>query len=143
MKPIVSIDDARLLAAAEVETLGRRIQLERTARGLTQAEVAQPLVTAAYLSRVEAGQRKPSAKVLAHIADRLAVTPARLLVGTDAVDDVQRHQVHVDHMCRQLAAATCAWLNDPKDLKAYERMTFWANGLETLAQDASTTGTNG
>jgi transcriptional regulator with XRE-family HTH domain len=139
---LLSIDEARLLQACDAGALGHRIHLERTARGLSQTELATPLVTAAYLSRIEAGQRKPSPKVLAHFAQRLAITTERLLVGTDAADDVQRHQVLVDHQCRQLAAATCEWLNNPRDIKAFERMTFWANGLEVLAQGAAT-GTDG
>ena len=68
---------------AERETVGERIRRLREERGLSQRELAEPGVSYAYLSRVEAGQRVPSEKVLRKVAAKLGVTPLYLEVGTD------------------------------------------------------------
>ncbi len=64
-------------AALAVE-LGRRIRAARQARGLSQAELGQPL-TRAYVSQVESGRTLPSLPALLHLADRLGVEPCALL----------------------------------------------------------------
>jgi ribosome-binding protein aMBF1 (putative translation factor) len=72
-----------LAMQAERETVGERIRRLREERGLSQRELAEPGVSYAYLSRVEAGQRVPSEKVLRKVAAKLGVTPLYLEVGTD------------------------------------------------------------
>ncbi|WP_340561907.1 helix-turn-helix domain-containing protein [Streptomyces sp. GSL17-111] len=64
--------------------LGRRVHRLRTARGLTQREVAEPAYTAAYISTVEAGKAQPSERALRHIAERLGTTPDELTSGRPA-----------------------------------------------------------
>ncbi|WIN00335.1 helix-turn-helix transcriptional regulator [Actinoplanes oblitus] len=64
------------------EDVGRRIHRLRTARELTQRELAAPRYTAAYVSSVEAGRRVPSTDALAHFAERLGVSAEELATGS-------------------------------------------------------------
>ena len=54
----------------------------RTARGLTQRELASPGVSYAYISRLEAGARRPSIRALRQLAAKLGVSPEYLETGT-------------------------------------------------------------
>lgn len=49
-------------------TDGQRFQVIRLARGLSQRAIAHKGCSAAYISRIEAGDRKPSITVLAKLA---------------------------------------------------------------------------
>lgn len=48
---------------------------------MTQGELASSKYSAAYISSLEAGRRRPSAKALAHLAESLGVTSEELLTG--------------------------------------------------------------
>ncbi|MCA1683261.1 MAG: tetratricopeptide repeat protein [Actinobacteria bacterium] len=61
---------------------GARIRSLRTARGLTQAQLAEPQYTKAYISMLESGRTRASMKALEHIAGRLGVQPSDLLGGS-------------------------------------------------------------
>src|SRR5438874_798229 len=61
--------------------VGARIRSLRTAKGLTQAQVAEPQYTKAYISMLESGRTRASMKALEHIAGVLGVQPADLLGG--------------------------------------------------------------
>ena len=74
---------ADLLAQADATTLGRRLRSARIARGLTQGDVAQDVMSVAYLSRIETGQRRPTAPRLQSLAARLSVTVESLLGVAD------------------------------------------------------------
>ena len=63
--------------------VGDRIRTLRTARGLSQRDVAGPGVTYAYVSRIEAGQRQPSEKALRSLAEKLGTTAHHLESGSD------------------------------------------------------------
>jgi tetratricopeptide (TPR) repeat protein len=63
------------------ETLGQRIRRLRRERGLSQRQLAQPGVSYAYVSRLEAGQRRPSVKAIRLLANRLGVSPEYLETG--------------------------------------------------------------
>jgi transcriptional regulator with XRE-family HTH domain len=67
--------------AAE-ETVGQRIRRLRLERGLSQRELAEPGISYAYLSRIEAGQRAPSLKALRIVARKLGVTAEHLETGS-------------------------------------------------------------
>lgn len=71
----------------ELVALGARIRELRLARGLRQAEVAGDEMSVAYVSRIEAGQRRADTRVLGIIAERLGTTAAHLLTGRDPDDD--------------------------------------------------------
>lgn len=61
--------------------LGQRLRAARLALGLTQGEVAAGVVSTAYVSRIEAGHRRPDPAVLQGLAERLRVTVDELLLG--------------------------------------------------------------
>src|SRR5256885_15724755 len=64
-----------------VADVGARIRSLRTAKGLTQAQLADPLYTKAYISMLESGRTRASMKALEHIAAVLGVQPSDLLGG--------------------------------------------------------------
>jgi transcriptional regulator with XRE-family HTH domain len=65
-----------------VADVGARIRSLRTAKGLTQAQLAEPLYTKAYISMLESGRTRASMKALEHIAGALGVKPSDLLGGS-------------------------------------------------------------
>lgn len=65
-----------------VADVGARIRSLRTAKGLTQAQLADPLYTKAYISMLESGRTRASMKALEHIAGVLGVRPSDLLGGS-------------------------------------------------------------
>ncbi|MFI8188583.1 helix-turn-helix domain-containing protein [Streptomyces sp. NPDC085946] len=65
-------------------TIGRRVQRLRTARGLTQRQLAEPVYTPAYISTLEAGRVRPSDDALRHLAGRLGVAFEELATGRPA-----------------------------------------------------------
>lgn len=67
-----------------VADVGARIRSLRTAKGLTQAQLADPLYTKAYISMLESGRTRASMKALEHIAGVLGVRPSDLLGGASA-----------------------------------------------------------
>ncbi|TMB77755.1 MAG: tetratricopeptide repeat protein [Chloroflexi bacterium] len=67
--------------SAMVADVGARIRSLRTAKGLTQAQLADPLYTKAYISMLESGRTRASMKALEHIAGVLGVNPSDLLGG--------------------------------------------------------------
>lgn len=72
-----------LSRSIEPEILGRRIRNARLVTGLTQAEVGEPQASAAYICRIEAGQRRPGMELLAHIAERTDTSIEALLLGIE------------------------------------------------------------
>jgi tetratricopeptide (TPR) repeat protein len=71
------------------EEVGARIRRLRLERGLSQRSLVGPGVSAAYLSRIEKGDRVPSVRALRVIAERLGV-PAALLETGHALPDEER-----------------------------------------------------
>jgi len=72
---------ATQIRSAMVSDVGARIRSLRTAKGLTQAQLADPLYTKAYISMLESGRTRASMKALEHIAGVLGVKPSDLLGG--------------------------------------------------------------
>jgi transcriptional regulator with XRE-family HTH domain len=66
-----------------VETTGERIRRLRAEQGLSQRELAADGVSYAYVSRIEAGTRIPSAKALQSLAAKLGCTALYLATGHD------------------------------------------------------------
>ena len=76
------------MTVTDHETPGLRVRRLRQQLGLSQRELAAGLdrCTYAYLSRIEAGTRTPSAHVLEQLASRLGTTALFLATGrTDGV----------------------------------------------------------
>lgn len=103
----------------DAPTLGRRLRNMRRARGLTQDDVTNGVVAAAYLSRIESGQRFPSIDVLTVFAERLGVSVDTLL----APEIEQPHTLSARvAVAEQVAARAAAWLADPTDVAAYAQL---------------------
>ena len=73
--------DAWVAAENREETVGARIRRVRRERGLPQAALTGPRVSAAYISRIEGGERVPSIRALRVIAGALEVSPDYLETG--------------------------------------------------------------
>ncbi|WP_170219507.1 helix-turn-helix domain-containing protein [Nocardioides litoris] len=69
----------------DAELVGSRIRLARQRAGLTQGEAAGDFMSTAYISRIEAGQRRASAELLVALANRLGCDPEELLAPDDDV----------------------------------------------------------
>src|SRR5213083_3795810 len=75
---------------AGVETVGQRLRRLRQENGLSQRELASPGVSYAYISRIEAGARRPSVKALRQLAPKLGVSVEYLETGSDLRDVDER-----------------------------------------------------
>lgn len=98
--------DALLAARSrsiDPKELGNRIKASRVAAGLTQTELAGDAISAAYVSRIEDGQRRPGAALLEQLAGRLGVSVDELVMG---VSRDQRMEIRVQLDYAELAMAT-------------------------------------
>jgi transcriptional regulator with XRE-family HTH domain len=66
--------------------VGRRVHEAREAAGLSQRELAFPGCSAAYISRIERGERIPSLQVLREIARRTGVSEGVLAYGKEPIE---------------------------------------------------------
>ena len=87
---------AHALMQVRPADLGVRIKAARVAAGLTQPELGGAEASAAYLSRIERGERRPAAEVLEVLALRLGVTLESLIIGEDW-EDVRELELLLDH----------------------------------------------
>ena len=80
---IASMDSghADLLRDVDPVALGQRLRAARESKGLTQSQVAGDEISVGYVSRIESGQRRPNARVLAELSGRLDVSIDQLLSG--------------------------------------------------------------
>src|SRR3954464_100589 len=74
----------------QAESIGQRLRRLRHERGLSQRDLSAPGVSYAYISRIEAGARRPSVKALRMLAKKLGVTPGYLETGSDLDDSEAR-----------------------------------------------------
>jgi tetratricopeptide (TPR) repeat protein len=65
------------------ETVGERLRRLRLERGFSQRDLSSPGVSYAYISRIEAGARRPSVKALRMLAGKLGVTAEYLETGVE------------------------------------------------------------
>jgi len=72
---------AELIQTVDPRALGARIKTARIAAGLRQRQLVDGVASVPYLSRIEAGARKPGLDLLAIFAERARTTPAALLRG--------------------------------------------------------------
>ena len=66
--------------------VGVRLHAAREAARLSQRELAFPGCSAAYISRIERGERIPSLQVLRELAQRVGVSEAELAYGREPLD---------------------------------------------------------
>ena len=74
----------------QAESIGQRLRRLRRERGLSQRELAGPGVSYAYISRIEAGARRPSVKALRMLARKLGVSADYLETGSEIRDTDER-----------------------------------------------------
>lgn len=67
-----------------MSTIGDRLRERRKALELSQRALAEPGVSYAYISRIEAGTREPSVRALRKLAPKLGVSVAWLETGSEA-----------------------------------------------------------
>lgn len=94
----------RLIAPVE---LGRRMRNARVLAGRTQSDAAGDEVTAAYVSRIEAGQRKPEFHLLGRMAGRIGTTSEALLAPPDGSRGTEL-RVALDYAELELASGDSA-----------------------------------
>jgi transcriptional regulator with XRE-family HTH domain len=80
----------RFESMREPEPIGVRLRRLRLERGLSQRELAGPGVSYAYISRIEAGTRRPSVKALRTLARTLGLSPEYLETGSELRDVDER-----------------------------------------------------
>ena len=66
--------------------VGKRLYDAREEAGLSQRELAFPGCSAAYISRIERGERIPSLQVMRELARRMGVSEARLAFGRETLN---------------------------------------------------------
>jgi len=66
--------------------VGTRVHEAREAAGLSQRELSFPGCSAAYISRIERGERVPSLQVMRELARRTGVSEQALAFGREALD---------------------------------------------------------
>jgi tetratricopeptide (TPR) repeat protein len=87
---------AELSRTIDARELGRRIRNARVAAGLTQTALAGGEVTAAYLSRIEDGQRRPEFGLLGRLAQRMGVS-LEFLVAEGPSEERMALELSIDH----------------------------------------------
>lgn len=70
--------------ASATTPVGHRIRARRIQLGLSQADIAEGMLSPSYVSLVESGRRQPASGALAHLAERLGVDVEYLRDGVDA-----------------------------------------------------------
>jgi len=122
-----------------VADVGARIRSLRTAKGLTQAQVAEPLYTKAYISMLESGRTRASMKALEHIAGVLGVSPADLLGGAPSAATPQYSLLEARRILEQGNARDALPLLEsleegltPKDQLV--RLRYLAGGYNAIGQ---------
>jgi transcriptional regulator with XRE-family HTH domain len=78
----------------QVETIGQRLRRLRHERGMSQRELSSPGVSYAYISRIEAGARRPSVKALRMLAKKLGVSADYLETGSE-IRDVEERELQI------------------------------------------------
>ena len=78
----------------QAETIGQRLRRLRHERGLSQRELGSPGVSYAYISRIEAGARRPSVKALRMLARKLGVSADYLETGSE-IRDVEERELRI------------------------------------------------
>jgi transcriptional regulator with XRE-family HTH domain len=142
-----------LLKDCDPTEVGARLKALRLSKELTQADVAGDAMSVAYLSRMESGQRRPTAKMLAQLAQRLDVSVDELLGGTTSreLDEIRltldyaelslesgeagEALTHVRDALDRLAAAPTDALNDRARFlaaRAYETLGRTDDALDEL-----------
>jgi transcriptional regulator with XRE-family HTH domain len=82
--------------------VGRRLKDARVAAGLSQRQLSFPGCSAAYISRLEAGDRVPSLQLLRKLATRLGADEQYLATGVERIEQLSPERVE-EEVRRRLA----------------------------------------
>jgi tetratricopeptide (TPR) repeat protein len=93
------------LRNADLRTLGTRIRNLRLALGLTQPQLAGDKISVGYMSRIEAGQRRPNVRLIEFFAETLKVGAEELITG---LGPARSTQISLDLLNAELALETGA-----------------------------------
>jgi transcriptional regulator with XRE-family HTH domain len=74
---------ARIPHVDDPARVGKRLAAARSEAGLSQRDIAFPGCSAAYISRIERGERTPSLQVLRQLAERCGVSESHLAWGRE------------------------------------------------------------
>jgi transcriptional regulator with XRE-family HTH domain len=86
---------ADLLRKIDPAELGQRLRAARVAKGMTQTDLAGADVSVGYVSRIEAGQRRPNLQVLTDLCFRLGTPVEQLLMGV-APQELEQINLNLD-----------------------------------------------
>jgi tetratricopeptide (TPR) repeat protein len=86
---------ADLLRKIDPAQLGQRLRAARVAQGMTQTDLAGADVSVGYVSRIEAGQRRPNLQVLTDLCVRLGTPVEQLLMGV-APQELEAIKLNLD-----------------------------------------------
>jgi transcriptional regulator with XRE-family HTH domain len=78
---------ARVPHYDDPSAVGKRLFESRQAAGLSQRELSFPGCSAAYISRIERGERIPSLQVMRELARRTGVSETTLAYGRETLDE--------------------------------------------------------
>lgn len=98
---------AELIQTVDPRVLGARIKTARIAAGLRQHQLAEGVSSVPYISRIEAGTRRPGLDLLAAIAERTSTTPAALLRGLPD-DEYAEIELELDYARLELGSGQAA-----------------------------------
>ena len=102
--------------------VGRRLKDARVAAGLSQRRLSFPGCSAAYISRLEAGDRVPSLQLLRKLALKLDADEQYLAIGVERIEQIAPEAVEAEVTQRLDGAARepeerrpAGGLDDPSD----------------------------
>ena len=118
-------------------SLGRRLKKKRLEVGLTQAELAAPNYTHAYVSSIEAGRRRPSPAALNHFAEKLGIDGDELATGRPpdlgAQLDLRLQEARVLISAGAFSAATNEFEQIAREAKRYDLIRTQAKAVQGIA----------
>ena len=119
---------------------GSRLRRLRLERGLSQRDLAEPEYTAAYISTVEAGKRRPSRGALEHFAKTLGVEVEQLLTGKppdlEARLEIYLNDARVHLSAGRLPEARKLLDQTRREAKKYRLVRYEARSIEGHARAA-------
>ena len=83
----LSFKRARTPHYDDPSAVGQRLYEARKAAGLSQRDLAFPGCSAAYISRIERGERIPSLQVLRELARKVGVSEQKIAYGRERLDE--------------------------------------------------------
>jgi transcriptional regulator with XRE-family HTH domain len=117
--------------------VGQRLKDARLAAGLSQRQLSFPGCSAAYISRLEAGDRVPSLQLLRKLAAKLSADEQYLATGVERVE-LDPPEVVEAEVERRLAGESASLSNGPRpagglDDPATRARVLWQHS-RTLAE---------